>query len=66
MRHRNILRRNSWKELQDQLLRETLEISKRNLGRDDRVACDNGRQPRFPFLDEVLVKHISKLMPWQK
>jgi asparagine synthetase B (glutamine-hydrolysing) len=65
-RHRTILRRNGWKDLGEQLLKETLEISRRNLGRDDRIACDSGRQPRFPFLDEQFVEYVSNLAPWEK
>lgn len=66
VRHKNLLRRNNWSELQKQLLKETLLISKRNLGRDDRIACDSGRQPRFPFLDEAVVDYVAGLPPWKK
>lgn len=66
VRHKNLLRRNNWSELQTQLLKETLFISKRNLGRDDRIACDSGRQPRFPFLDESVVEFVAGLPPWKK
>eukprot|EP01064_Diplonema_japonicum_P024501 TRINITY_DN3507_c0_g3_i1.p1 TRINITY_DN3507_c0_g3~~TRINITY_DN3507_c0_g3_i1.p1 ORF type:complete len:647 (+),score=78.58 TRINITY_DN3507_c0_g3_i1:30-1970(+) len=32
---------------------------RRNLGRDDRVISDNGREARFPFLDEELLRTLS-------
>lgn len=65
-RHMNVLKRNGWHELGSQLVKETLEIWKRNLGRDDRIASDSGRQPRFPFLDESVVEFIASLRPWQR
>ncbi|XP_065216069.1 asparagine synthetase domain-containing protein 1-like [Planococcus citri] len=65
-RHRNLLKRTGWNDLGIQLIKETIEISKRNLGRDDRIASDHGRQPRFPFLDENIVSFLADLVPWQK
>ena len=31
----------------------------RNLGRDDRVVSDSGREGRYPFLDEELVRSVT-------
>ena len=33
----------------------------RNLGRDDRAISDNGKECRYPFLDEIVVSEIAKL-----
>lgn len=33
----------------------------RNLGRDDRVISDNGKECRYPFLDELVVSALSKI-----
>ena len=33
----------------------------RNLGRDDRAISDNGKECRYPFLDEIVVNEVSKI-----
>ncbi|XP_026687889.1 asparagine synthetase domain-containing protein 1-like, partial [Diaphorina citri] len=67
-RHRTILRHcgNDWSALRAQLEHEVLNISRRNLGRDNRVVCDHGRQSRTPFLDEPVVAFLLSLPSWQR
>ena len=66
MRHRTILRREGWNGLSNELKLEFERISYRNLGRDDRMVCDHGRQSRLPYLDENLVNYIQHLAPWER
>uniref|UniRef100_A0A7N0T0S1 Asparagine synthetase domain-containing protein n=1 Tax=Kalanchoe fedtschenkoi TaxID=63787 RepID=A0A7N0T0S1_KALFE len=40
------------------------EIWKRNLGRDDRCIADNGKEARFPFLDEDVIRTLLDLPLW--
>lgn len=66
-RHRNTLRHSGkWSALGQELSSDTDNIARRNLGRDNRTVSDLGRQPRLPFLDEIVVAHINSLPPWQR
>ncbi|XP_039287041.1 asparagine synthetase domain-containing protein 1 isoform X1 [Nilaparvata lugens] len=63
-RHRTEWRRSqSWEQLGDTLATDVARIGHRNLGRDNRVVCDHGRQPRTPYLDERLVAYVLSLHP---
>ncbi|KAL0693158.1 hypothetical protein Bca4012_060338 [Brassica carinata] len=42
-----------------------MRIWKRNLGRDDRCIADNGKEARFPFLDEDVVKTLLDIPLWE-
>lgn len=65
-RHRNTLRRSGWSALSLELNNELSRISERNLGRDDRIVSDHGRQSRLPYLDEEFIKFVQTLPPWQR
>ncbi|XP_043484828.1 asparagine synthetase domain-containing protein 1 [Leptopilina heterotoma] len=66
MRHRTILRQKGWEALIEELKLELNRISDRNLGRDDRVTSDHGKQARFPYLDENLVEFVQTIPPWER
>ena len=54
-RHAIAFARNGHDGLLDELDLDIGRLGKRNLGRDDRVISDWGREARFPFLDEELL-----------
>lgn len=65
-RHRAALKQNGWTGLQQSLEEDWQNISHRNLGRDDRVVSDHGRQLRTPYLDENVVAFARSLPAWEK
>lgn len=66
MRHRTILRHKGWDALTQELNFEIARISERNLGRDDRIVSDHGRQSRLPYLDENVIEYVQRLKPWER
>ncbi|RPA77080.1 hypothetical protein BJ508DRAFT_417291 [Ascobolus immersus RN42] len=54
-RHATAFRRGGHTALIAELQLDVSRLGKRNLGRDDRVLSDWGREARFPFLDERVV-----------
>ena len=60
-RHRTRFQRESWEGLADELRQELVNISSRNLGRDNRIVSDHGVAPRFPYLDEKFVNFLSSI-----
>jgi asparagine synthetase B (glutamine-hydrolysing) len=44
-----------------ELSKDFNRLWQRNLGRDDRVAADHGREGRFPFLDEDVLHALGQL-----
>uniref|UniRef100_A0A8C6UJU0 Asparagine synthetase domain-containing protein 1 n=1 Tax=Neogobius melanostomus TaxID=47308 RepID=A0A8C6UJU0_9GOBI len=52
--------------LLEELAMELGRISTRNLGRDDRVIGDHGKEARFPYLDEDVVSFLNSLPVWTK
>ncbi|KAI4494253.1 hypothetical protein M0802_009122 [Mischocyttarus mexicanus] len=66
MRHRTILKHKGWNALKQELDNELAKISQRNLGRDDRIVSDHGRQSRLPYLDENVIQYVQQLQPWER
>ncbi|XP_060081138.1 asparagine synthetase domain-containing protein 1-like [Ylistrum balloti] len=60
-RHRGRFSEQGWQGLLDEVELEITRISARNLGRDDRIITDHGKESRFPFLDEEVVKFLSSV-----
>ncbi|CAH1788335.1 unnamed protein product [Owenia fusiformis] len=65
-RHRGKFNTGGWSGLVQEIKMEVQRISARNLGRDDRIITDHGRESRFPFLDENVVSFLNKLPVWKK
>lgn len=60
-RHLSAFHTNSWQGLLDEMQMDLDRLGHRNLGRDDRCLSDNGREARFPFLDEEFVAWLCSL-----
>ncbi|XP_041118138.1 asparagine synthetase domain-containing protein 1-like isoform X1 [Polyodon spathula] len=65
-RHRVRYKMSGLEGLVNELEMELGRISSRNLGRDDRIIGDHGKEARFPFLDEEVVSFLSSLPVWEK
>uniref|UniRef100_A0A2D4GKV0 Asparagine synthetase domain-containing protein 1 n=2 Tax=Micrurus TaxID=8634 RepID=A0A2D4GKV0_MICCO len=65
-RHRVCFKKSGFEGLTKELGMELSRISSRNLGRDDRVIGDHGKEARFPFLDEEVVSFLNLLPVWEK
>lgn len=66
IRHETAFRRQGYEGLIDELKLDVSRLGKRNLGRDDRAMANWGREVRFPFLDETLVKWAIQAPVWEK
>lgn len=60
-RHRTKFREAGWQGLGDELALDVKRLWLRNLGRDDRLVADHGREGRHPFLDETLMAAVLEL-----
>jgi len=60
-RHRGKFEKFGWAGLKEEMTMEMDRISSRNLGRDDRCVSDHGREARFPFLDENVVRFLQQV-----
>jgi asparagine synthetase B (glutamine-hydrolysing) len=65
-RHGVAFTRGGYPELIEELKLDVGRLGKRNLGRDDRVMANWGKEVRFPFLDEWLVRWAIGLPAWEK
>jgi hypothetical protein len=58
-RHRSAWERGGEDALRKEMALDLGRIWWRNLGRDDRCVCAHGKESRFPYLDEPLVRFIQ-------
>ena len=65
-RHGIAFSRNGFKGLIDEIDLDVSRISKRNLGRDDRVISNWGREVRYPYLDEDFMAWVLEVPVWVK
>jgi asparagine synthetase B (glutamine-hydrolysing) len=65
-RHPSAFQQRGYAGLIDELLLDVGRLGKRNLGRDDRVMAHWGKEVRFPFLDERLVRWAIATPAWEK
>lgn len=65
-RHATAFSRRGFEGLIEELDLDVGRLGKRNLGRDDRAISNWGREARFPYLDEDLVRWSLACPVWEK
>ncbi|KAJ3176199.1 Asparagine synthetase domain-containing protein 1 [Geranomyces variabilis] len=65
-RHRVAFTKASWPNLMAELQTDIDRLPHRNLGRDDRIMSDHGKEVRFPYLSEEVVETIGAMPVWLK
>lgn len=65
-RHATAFARRGYEGLTQELELDFQRLSKRNLGRDDRVISHWGKEVRYPYLDEILVEWALRMPVWTK
>ena len=65
-RHAAAFSRNKFAGLLAELQLDVSRLGKRNLGRDDRVIAHWGKEVRYPYLDEDLVRWALECPVWEK
>lgn len=65
-RHEAAFSRSGFRGLIDEINLDVSRLGKRNLGRDDRVLSNWGREARYPYLDEEFVSWVLKAPVWEK
>ncbi|KAG1368655.1 asparagine synthetase domain-containing protein C4F6.11c [Cocos nucifera] len=64
-RHRTRYRLGGWVALHEEMRLDMRRIWKRNMGRDDRCISDRGKEARFPFLDENVIRTLLEIPLWE-
>ncbi|KAI1415630.1 asparagine synthase-domain-containing protein [Hypoxylon sp. FL1857] len=65
-RHEQAFKNGGYPRLVDELKLDISRIGQRNLGRDDRIMAHWGKEVRFPYLDEELVRFAISSSVWEK